>query len=156
MEQQKQVDLLTEIQDEVNYVDPVSRGIRFVNYLIDQITIGVIFNGIDYLLALSSNGKYGDDAIIQGDMSAVWFRLLYSLLVTLSYYTVFETATNGRTLGKILTNTTAITQDGSPFTFKHALMRSLCRFIPFEPFSAFGYMPWHDSITKTVVVKKTW
>jgi uncharacterized RDD family membrane protein YckC len=157
MEQQNQVDLLTEIREEVNYVDPVSRGIRFVNYLIDQITIGVIFNGLDYMFAATSNGNYGDEAILQGNMMVVWIRLLYSLGVTVGYYTLFEAATKGRTLGKMLTNTTAITQDGSPFTFKHALLRSLCRLIPFEPLSAlFGYMPWHDSLTKTAVVKKTW
>ncbi|WP_207511126.1 RDD family protein [Longitalea luteola] len=156
MEQQDQADLLQDIQNEVNYVDPVSPGIRFVNYLIDQIAIGVIFNGLDYVLGLTGNGNYSDDALAQGNLSIVWTRLLSSLLVTLAYYTIFEAATNGRTLGKILTNTTAITQDGTPFTFKHALMRSLCRFVPFEPFSAFGYMPWHDRWTNTVVVKKTW
>ncbi|WP_205513510.1 RDD family protein [Longitalea arenae] len=156
MEPQNQADLLQDIHDEVNYVDPVSPGIRFVNYLIDQIAIGVIFNGLDYVLGLSSNGNYSEDAIMQGNMAAVWLRLLFSLAVTLTYYTIFEAATKGRTLGKILTNTTAITQDGTPFTFKHALLRTLCRFVPFEPFSAFGYMPWHDRWTNTVVVKKTW
>jgi hypothetical protein len=63
---------------------------------------------------------------------------------------------NGRTIGKLSTNTIAITQDGTPFTFKHALVRSICRSIPFEQFSALGYMPWHDSLSKTAVVKKTW
>jgi uncharacterized RDD family membrane protein YckC len=156
MEQQNQADLLEDIQKEVNYVDPVSWGIRFVNYLIDQIAIGILFNGIEYIVSLNSNGNYGNDAILQGNMSVVWFRILWSFVATLAYYTIFETATQGRTLGKILTNTIAITQDGSPFTFKHAFLRSLCRFVPFEPFSAFGYMPWHDRWTKTVVVKKTW
>jgi hypothetical protein len=38
-------------------------------------------------------------------------------------------------------------------TFKDALLRSLCRLIPFEVFSGFG-VPWHDSLTNTMVVKK--
>ena len=153
MEQQNQADLL----EEINYVDPVSPGLRFANYLIDQIALGVIINAIKYGLALSSLGEnYNDHLFFQENMTAVLYGLLLSLACTFAYYTLFEAASKGRTLGKILTNTIAVTQDGSPFIFKHALLRTLCRFIPFEPFSAFGYMPWHDSISKTVVVKKTW
>jgi uncharacterized RDD family membrane protein YckC len=156
MDQQNQADLLQDIQEE-NYVDPVSSGIRFVNYLVDQIVMGVIVNGIKYGLAILSSGQnYNDHMLLQDDMSALLYGLLLSFGVTFSYYVVFETASNGRTVGKMLTGTIAITQDGTPFTFKHALLRTLCRFIPFEPFSAFGYMPWHDSMTKTAVVKKTW
>lgn len=156
MEQQNQTDLLQDIQ-QMNYVDPVSSGLRFVNYLVDQIVMGVITNGIKFGLAILSEGaNYNEHVLLRDDMTAVLFGLLLSLGVTFTYYTVFETASNGRTIGKMLTGTVAITQDGSPFTFRHALMRTLCRFIPFEPFSAFGYMPWHDGMTKTVVVKKTW
>jgi uncharacterized RDD family membrane protein YckC len=157
MEQQNQADLLQEIQEEINYVDPVSPGIRFVNYLVDQIVIAVLINAIKFGLAIISNGEnYNDHLLLQENMTAVGMGFLLSLACSFTYYSVFEAASNGRTLGKILTNTIAVTQDGTPFTFKHALMRTLCRFIPFEPFSAFGYMPWHDSITKTVVTKKTW
>jgi uncharacterized RDD family membrane protein YckC len=157
MEQQNQADLLQEIQEEINYVDPVSRGIRFANYLIDQIVIAVVINAIKFGLAIISNGdNYNDHILLQENMTGVMMGLLLSLACSFTYYFVFESASNGRTLGKILTNTIAVTQNGTPFTSKHALMRTLCRFIPFEPFSAFGYMPWHDSITKTAVVKKTW
>jgi len=157
MEQQNQADLLQEIQEEINYVDPVSPGIRFANYLIDQIVMAVIINVIKFGLAIASLGEnYKDHLLLQENMTAVLYGFLLSLVSTFTYYTVFEAASNGRTLGKILTGTIAVTQDGTPFTSRHALMRTLCRFIPFEPFSALGYMPWHDKFTKTVVVKKTW
>lgn len=157
MEPQNQADLLQDIEKDFSYVDPVSRGIRFVNYIVDQVALGVIINAIKFGLALFSLGKnYNDHLLLQENMTAIWYGLLLSLVCTFTYYTVFESATNGRTLGKILTGTIAINQDGSPFTFKNALMRTLCRFIPFEPFSALGYMPWHDSIAKTAVVKKSW
>lgn len=157
MEQQNQADLLQDIEKDIPYVDPVSRGIRFVNYLVDQIALGVIINAIKFGLAFLTLGEnYNDHLLLKENMTAVWYGLLLSFVCTFTYYTVFEGATKGRTMGKILTGTIAINQDGSPFTFKNALMRTLCRFIPFEPFSAFGYMPWHDSITKTAVVKKTW
>jgi hypothetical protein len=40
---------------------------------------------------------------------------------------------------------------------KTVLLRTLCRIVPFEPFSAFGGHPWHDKWTRTYVidVKKT-
>lgn len=157
MEPQNQVDLLQDIEKDAFYVDPVSRGIRLVNYIVDQVALGVIINAIKFGLALFSLGKnYNDHLLLQENMPAIWYGLLLSLVCTFTYYTVFESATNGRTLGKILTGTIAINQDGTPFTFKNALMRTLCRFIPFEPLSALWYMPWHDSITKTAVVKKSW
>jgi hypothetical protein len=38
---------------------------------------------------------------------------------------------------------------------KMALIRTICRFIPFEAFSFFGQKGWHDSISGTNVVKTT-
>lgn len=155
--EQNQADLLQDIEDE-NYVDPVHWSVRFVNNFIDQIVMGVIVNVIRYVLALPSmDGNYLDHFLNQDGFSG---GLLYSFAIsfgtTFTYYLVFETASKGRTIGKILTGTIAITQDGTPFTFKHALLRTLCRFIPFEPISTFWYLPWHDRLTKTAVVQKTW
>jgi uncharacterized RDD family membrane protein YckC len=125
MEQQDQTDLLQDIQD-VNYVDPVPAGVRFVNYLVDQIVMGLLVNGVKYGLAILSKGaKYKDHFLLQEDMSALLYGVLLSFGIVFTYYLVFETASNGRTIGKILTGTIAITHDGSPFTFKHALLRTL-------------------------------
>ena len=160
MDYQDQRDLLKEEQDELGYVDPASKGLRFANYLIDQIILIVIFNLIVVIWTVIANSSGGvtpekfflsDDALV-----VLGRRILVSAIITILYYTVSETVMNGRTVGKLVTGTIAITQDGAPFTFKHALVRSLCRAIPFEAFSALGYMPWHDSISKTAVVRKTW
>ena len=159
MEQQNQADLLEDIEKDDFYVDPVPRGLRFVNYIVDQVVMGAIINAGMYVFkyVVSSKGEnYKSYLIFQENMSGLAAEFLLSLSVLFTYYLIFETVTKGRTFGKILTGTIAITQDGSPFTFKHALLRTLCRFIPFEAFSALGYMPWHDSISKTAVVKKTW
>lgn len=159
MEQQNQADLVQEIEKDESYVDPVPRGIRFVNYVVDQLVMGAIINAGMYVFkyVVSSKGEnYKSYLIFQENMSGLMAGFLLALAVLFSYYLIFEAVTKGRTFGKILTGTVAITQEGSPFTFKHALLRTLCRLIPFESFSAFGYMPWHDSMTKTCVVKKTW
>ena len=157
MEQQNQADLLEDVKEEMKYVDPAPRGLRFVNHLVDQVVVGVAINGVKNIIALTSKGTgYKNYLFFREDLAGFVFSLWVSLGALLVYYTIFEAATKGKTVGKMLTGTIAITQDGTPFTFKHALLRTLCRFIPFEVLSALGYMPWHDSITKTVVVRKTW
>jgi uncharacterized RDD family membrane protein YckC len=70
------------------------------------------------------------------------------------YYGLLEGISKGKTLGKLITGTRAVREDGTPISFGDAFKRTLCRIIPFEPFSAFGYKPWHDSITNTIVIKE--
>ncbi|MBK6634385.1 MAG: hypothetical protein IPG38_08770 [Chitinophagaceae bacterium] len=53
----------------------------------------------------------------------------------------------------MVTGTRAIRQDGNELTFKDALLRSLCRLVPFEVFSGFNILTWHDSWTETMVIK---
>ena len=61
----------------------------------------------------------------------------------------------GETVGKYITKTTVIDYGGNKITFKAALVRSLCRWIPFE-FLSLGLgadaKAWHDLISKTYVV----
>ena len=66
---------------------------------------------------------------------------------------LFEKLFKGYTVGKLITGTRAIREDGKELTFKNAILRSLSRMVPFEPFSAFGGSPWHDRWTKTRVIK---
>jgi uncharacterized RDD family membrane protein YckC len=160
MDYQDQTDLLQEEQDELGYVDPAGKGLRFANYLVDQLVLVVLLNIVIIIwtvIATSSGGVTPEKYFASDDVFVVLGRrILVSAILTILYYTVCETVMKGRTIGKLTTGTIAITQDGSPFTFKHALVRSLCRAIPFEAISAFGYMPWHDSLSKTAVVRKTW
>jgi uncharacterized RDD family membrane protein YckC len=158
MEQQNQSDLLEDVQREINYVDPVHWSVRLANYFIDEVVaLGVLVKVFRFAVAYIIDGKnYNNNILFHQDWEGLMAGLKLAIVLTFLYYTLFEVATKGRTIGKILTGTTAITQDGTPFTFKHALLRTLCRFIPFEIISGFFYMPWHDSITNTVVVKKTW
>jgi hypothetical protein len=164
MEQQEEKEILREEREEMNYADPVPKITRFVNYIVDQVAIGVIINGLKFAIAYMKLGQnYRDHIYYKAidmenlNLTVLEQSLYVSLAVTFFYYLLFEGSTSGRTLGKIMTGTTAIAQDGTPFTYKHALMRTLCRFIPFEPLSALiSYLPWHDSLSKTAVVRKTW
>jgi uncharacterized RDD family membrane protein YckC len=68
------------------------------------------------------------------------------------YYTISEKFFNGYTLGKLVSGTRAIREDGEELTFLNAVHRSFSRFLPFEFLSGFSERPWHDSWTKTTVI----
>jgi uncharacterized RDD family membrane protein YckC len=141
------------------YVDPVPPGIRFANFMIDRIVMLALVFAITFVwaaIAYSRGQNIQDSILMQDTLPAKLIDYVVTQLLTILYYTIAEAATKGRTPGKMVTGTIVITEDGRPFTFKDALLRSICRVIPFEPFSAFGYRPWHDSLSKTAVVKKTW
>lgn len=80
---------------------------------------------------------------------------LLGLIILLIYY-VPQEAFSGRTLGKLITGTKAVSEDGTKLTFGKALGRTLCRFIPFEAFSFLGGQGrpkgWHDRIPKNKVI----
>ena len=96
-----------------------------------------------------SNRQYMLINLLEAPLLALilgWFNYLI-------YYTFCELAFKGYTLGKLITGTKAIRNDGQPLMFKDTLLRSLSRMVPFEVFSGFGDKPWHDSWTNTTVVK---
>ncbi|MBS1653790.1 MAG: RDD family protein [Bacteroidetes bacterium] len=92
--------------------------------------------------------------IESGSESGSMILLGYIIMIFnyIVYYTFCEKVFKGHTLGKLITGTRAIREDGEELTFKDAILRTLSRLVPFEPFTGFG-TPWHDSWTKTRVVK---
>lgn len=155
-------DLLQEFEQPVD-LTPVSPGLRFVNFLIDVVAfyalsfiIGVIV-GLFIAAAAISSETYNDQTTTRSSEDGAYIQLLLLfgwIAILFAYYTLFEYFAKGRTLGKLVTGTLAVREDGSALTFKDAFLRTLYRFIPFEAFSAFGYRPWHDSIANTLVIKK--
>ena len=80
-------------------------------------------------------------------------ELIFSLTLLLLYYLVFETFT-GRTLGKYITNTKVLTEDGQKPKADKILYRTLSRLIPFDALSFLGDegKGWHDTLSKIIVV----
>ncbi len=144
--------LISEIQ-----LVPATTGQRFLNFFIDNllmrfglsfltgagvgVLLGVLFP--EYILRLSE-GPESFDLLL--------FAYLIWIVNTLLYYSICEKGFKGYTLGKLITGTRAIRNDGNELTFKDAFLRSLCRLVPFEWLSGFGY-PWHDTWTRTMVIK---
>lgn len=145
--------------EEKNYTVPLDytvlapRGKRFVNYLIDlpvQYIIGILLSLFAVLLYNVFDSPFLINWIAQ--MNTIQKLLLHSLIVIL-YYGIFETTTS-RSLGKLITGTKVIIENGSKPNPKVILQRTLSRLIPFEAFSFFAEdsRGWHDTISQTYVV----
>lgn len=160
-EPQQQTDLLSDVADTANSYQYATQGQRFVNWLVDNLlmrfglsyltgtAIGAILGTVapDFLYSLA----YGDG----GGPGLGLYVLAYIIAIFnyLIYYTLCEKLFKGYTLGKVISGTKAIRQDGNELTFKDAFLRSASRLVPFEVFSGFSTLTWHDSWTETMVVK---
>lgn len=131
-----------------------TKGVRFLNFIIDYVVFIILNFAIGAVIGFVSEvtGNYTVyDFVVYND--SILFEYGYTIVIWTIYYTTMETLT-GRSIGKFITKSQAVMADGSKLTFEKALVRSLCRFIPFEPFSFLGEdgKGWHDSISKTYVV----
>ena len=154
----QQVDQPDIFDNHAEYVE-ASVGARFLNFLIDNLLMRFVLSyATSYLvvLILASIAPDFIDKLTYSDgfnWTLFFFALIVGHVNYILYYTVCETAFKGYTLGKLITGTRAIREDNQPLTFRDALLRSLTRLVPTEPFSAFNGNPWHDTWTKTRVIK---
>ncbi len=120
-------------------------GKRFANLIIDTIVYYAIafVASVLYASALSTTGE-------EVTTSALYLVLIYGLIIL--YPWAMESLT-GKTIGKFITRTKVVKEDGSRPTSVNILGRSLCRLIPFDAFSYLGGNPgWHDTIPKIYVI----
>jgi uncharacterized RDD family membrane protein YckC len=130
-----------------NELIPAGQGQRFLTYIIDYIAVMIMGFCLGVVVVLLM-GDEGANALQEiPDM-------VLGLGLFLVYYVLLE-GIFGRTLGKLITGTKVVNEDGDKASFGQVLGRTLCRFIPFEPFSVLGRegRGWHDSIPKTLVIK---
>jgi uncharacterized RDD family membrane protein YckC len=137
---------------------PATNGQRFLNWLIDNLFMRFILSYAtgtvvgyfiaNYFVDYANHIFYDKNT---GDLFLLGYIIgFFNYLI---YYTICEKAFRGYTLGKLLTGTRAIRENGEELSFKDAVLRSLSRLVPFEVFSGFDYKPWHDRWTKTTVIK---
>jgi uncharacterized RDD family membrane protein YckC len=130
-----------------------SKGKRFANFIIDYIGQLIIGGAIGIAMAIISEITGDYEYVAWIDTMGTLGEYALGIVILIVYYMVFETIT-GRTLGKYITNTKVLTEDGQKPEADKILYRTLSRMIPFEAFSFLGDegRGWHDSIAKTVVV----
>jgi len=148
-------DLITDDIHPYFQYEHATQGQRFANLLIDNL---VMRFGLGYVTGIAV-GKIG--VLLFPELmyklsydTATLFILAYIIAIVdyLVYYTLSEKLFRGYTIGKLITKTRVLRTDGKEITFKDALLRSLCRLVPFEVFSGLG-VPWHDAWTNTMVIK---
>ena len=115
-----------------------SRGQRFANLVLDSVAGAALLFPV---------------AVVDAGLNTQVLDWVPDVLVSLVYYFVMEAAF-GVTLGKLVTRTRVIAQDGGRPGLMRVLGRTLIRFIPFEAFT-FVLLDrgWHDAWADTRVVR---
>ena len=123
----------------------VSSGKRFLNFIIDFFACMIGASILGFIISFFINISEG------------LFLLLFSQLLFLgtyfAYYAIMEIKFQ-KTVGKFLTKTKVVKMDGrKPENFE-IIMRTFCRFIPFDRVT-FLFMKngIHDFLSKTTVIK---
>lgn len=144
---EKKVEKKESIKEEVNNSEEIelqkaSQGKRFVDFIIDYVVVGRLV--IPFMVGLLF--PYGDEV--------TWY--VANIIFVILYFFIFEHFT-GKTLGKVITRTKVLNLLDEKPTAGQILIRTLCRFIPFEPFSYLSTRPvgWHDTLSKTYVAEKS-
>ena len=155
LEEQEQLHIFS--SEELNTYEDASNGQRFVNWLIDNLFMRFAMSwatgyAVGWLLATFFPEFYVE-MISNQDSNMYGILYLIGALNYIIYYTFCEKVFHGYTLGKLVSGTRAIRENGDELRFKDALLRSLCRLVPFEALSGFGYRTWHDKWTNTYVIK---
>ena len=143
--------------EDLHQYTEATTGQRFLNWLIDNLLMRFglsIATGsiVGFILAYAAPDYIERLSFDPNSFDLILLGVIIGYFNYIVYYTFCEKLFRGYTLGKLITGTRAIRQDGNELTFKDALLRSLSRIVPFEVFSGFGY-PWHDQWTKTIVIK---
>jgi uncharacterized RDD family membrane protein YckC len=135
-----------------------SKGRRFLNMIIDRIVFYLIFALIGVLLGLIfSLVGYEEGIIWIENLSYITPLLDYliTFLAIFAYFMILESLVS-RTIGKALTKTIVVLENGEKPTPKDIAIRTISRFVPFDPFSFLGdpSRGWHDSWSNTYVVRE--
>ena len=133
------------------------KSIRFANYAVDYLVVlGLTMLIMLVVMLLSDLLMYDSSSFFSSieNMNRLE-EYLFGLLITIPYYILMEGLT-ARTIGKYLTGTIVVDNEGNKPSTETLIKRSFCRAIPFNALSFLGEKSrgWHDSITNTYVVNK--
>lgn len=133
-----------------------SQGKRILNFIIDYIAqmlfAALLSFTITFIMALIDYSAAMEWADRVENMGAVLEYILGFLMIII-YYMTFEGIIS-RSVGKFITGTKVVLEDGSKPTLYTIFIRTISRCIPFEMFSFLGVSGrgWHDRNSRTFVV----
>lgn len=131
-----------------------SHSQRFLNLLMDyigQLFLFIIVFTIAVTIAETNGNKEFATNFVKNDIA----QYTFVACISMAYYNIFEIFF-AWTIGKFITQTIVVDENGEKPNHDSILIRTLCRLIPFEILSFIGRPArgWHDSISKTYVVNK--
>jgi len=131
--------------------------LRLVNAIIDYaasyLVIVFLFSAILIAYSFLTGTDYAANADVITNINPFLDRIITSVFYALLMFLV-EFSTKGRSLGKFITGTIVVKEDGSLPTSEDFLKRNFSRIVPFDALSFLGSRGWHDSWSDTKVVKR--
>jgi len=129
-----------------------SQGQRFANYVIDFICTMIFVVVFSFILGIVL-ALVAPSSLYIFEQENKLLEYAIGFVAGTIYYATLE-GISGQSIGKVLTRTKVVTETGEKPDFGTILLRTVCRYIPFEAFSFLGSdaIGWHDSISKTRVV----
>lgn len=128
---------------------------RFANYIIDLIVQYVLVFAISAIVAIICAYFEVYGLITWLENAGRLEEYLIGAVMVLIYFSVFEMIFS-KSIGKFITKTILVDENGNKVRPETVLKRTFCRLIPFEHFSFLGASGrgWHDTISDTYVVKE--
>lgn len=134
---------------EVNYVTGWARLghylLDFLFMLVLQVMVGAI---LGVILALTGNIDF-----IQDPNFSIYERLFNWLILQPAFYFLFEFSMQASP-GKAILKRVVVDEYGNKPSNKAIFIRSISRSIPFDALSCLATLGWHDTISKTFVIRK--
>jgi uncharacterized RDD family membrane protein YckC len=128
---------------------------RFANYLVDLLVQYILVTILTLLIAIVSNYFETYSLVFWIENAGRLEQYFIGAIVALFYYSISEIFLS-KSIGKFITKTIVVDENGNKVCPEIILKRTLCRLIPFEHFSFFSgnNRGWHDTISNTFVVKE--
>lgn len=147
-----------EIQEKVRYkeVNYVDGWARFGHYMLDYIIFNIMVAVFTVLVVIVIAMLGFEVSRISEENGAfdLISRLVNWVVFYPAYYILFE-STMQTTPGKLIMKRVVVDEYGEKPSFAIIVKRSFIRIIPFEAFSCFSSLGWHDNWTDTFVIRKS-
>ncbi|MDJ1470528.1 RDD family protein [Xanthocytophaga flava] len=135
-------------------ITPTTWGKRLANYIIDFILSYIIAVIVMIIIGVVWGALIDEDIISNIDeINSLVDRLITFFFQITCYYIPLEYF-SGKTIGKMITRTKVVTEEGEKPDFGTIVGRNCVRIISFEVFSFLSETPvgWHDKASGTMVV----
>ena len=131
---------------------PASKFKRLFNLVVDYCFVFVLLIVVFFVLILAG----AEEWVPTREHSEELTRQVISVGALFIYYVITEYFWSGKSLGKFITRTKVIMQNGDSPNLKAVLYRAFTRFIPFEFLSLLvDNQTWHDRLSGTIVIEET-